>query len=185
MNARIRQYLGIAAAAVLLFSATAQGQPARTVGETVSETFTIEAIDRSSRTVTLKDLKDGTVEDVVCGPEVKRFDELKVGDRVVMRYTESLVTMISRPGSAPKAPDTTAVNRSTGTPGASVARQQTTTVTLDAIDPKVPSVSITTADGRKMSFKIANAKNVEGYKPGDKVDVTYTQALAIEVQPAK
>jgi hypothetical protein len=184
MHARIRQYVGTAAVAVLLFSATAQGQPARTVGETLTETFTIEAIDRSARIVSLKD-KDGTIEDVVCGPEVKRFDELKVGQTVVMRYTESLVTMISRPGAAPKAPDAAAVTRSQGAPGATIARQQTTTVTLDAIDPKVPSVSITTADGRKMSFRIADAKNVEGFKPGDKVDVTYTQALAVEVQSAK
>lgn len=185
MYARMLRFAGTAAVAVLLFTATVPAQQPVTVGETVTETFTIEAIDRSTRIVSLKD-KDGLIEDVVLGPDVQRFDALKVGDRVSMRYTESMVTAISRSGSAPKAGDTTAVTRAPGAaPGGTIARQMTTTVTLDAMDPKVPSVSITTADGRKMSFRIANAKNLEGFKVGDKVDVTYTQALAISVEPAK
>ena len=57
----------------------------------------------------------------------------------------------------------------------------TAVVTLDAIDPKVPSVTVSTENGHKMSFKVENAKNLEGYKVGDKVEVTYTQALAVSV----
>jgi hypothetical protein len=36
-----------------------------------------------------------------------------------------------------------------------------------------------------MSFKVENAKNLEGFKVGDQVEITYTQALAINVTPAK
>ena len=36
-----------------------------------------------------------------------------------------------------------------------------------------------------MSFKVENAKNLEGYKVGDKIEVTYTQALAVSVTPGK
>lgn len=184
MNARISVCIGTALAAVLLVVSTVFAQQPVTLGQTITETFTIEAIESSSRTVTLKD-KDGYLEDVVVGPEVQRFNEFKVGDRVTMRYTESLVTAIARAGSTAKAPDSAAITRSTGAPGATISRQQVATVTINAIDPKVPSVSITTADGRKMSFRIANAKNLEGFKVGDKVDVTYTQALAVSVAPAK
>ena len=60
----------------------------------------------------------------------------------------------------------------------------TAVVTLEAIDAKVPSVTIKTAGGRRMSFKIENAKNLEGYKAGDKVEITYTEALAVSVTPA-
>src|SRR5262247_3311501 len=66
----------------------------------VNETFTIEAIDSARRTVTLKD-KDGVLTDVVCGPEVQRFDALKVGDKVNFRYYESMVLAIRKPGSGP------------------------------------------------------------------------------------
>jgi hypothetical protein len=55
-------------------------------------------------------------------------------------------------------------------------------VTVNAIDMKVPSVTITAADGRRMSFRVENPKNLAGVKVGDKVQITYTQALAISVQ---
>ena len=65
--------------------------------EAITETFTIEAIDSTARMVTLKD-KDGNLEDVFCGPEVQRFDALKVGDTVTFRYYESVVSALRRPG---------------------------------------------------------------------------------------
>ena len=55
-------------------------------------------------------------------------------------------------------------------------------MTLDA---KVPSVTVTTKAGQKMSFKVENPKNLEGVKVGDQVEITYTQALAISVTPPK
>ena len=159
------------------------GQKPVTQGAAVSETFTIDAIDYKARIVSLRD-KDGVVEDVYCPPEVKRFDELKVGDKVTFRYYESVVYQIRKPGSAPEsASSEPALTRSAGTkPGATLSQQMTATVTVNAIDMKVPSVTITAADGRKMSFKVENPKNLDGVKVGDKVQITYTQALAISVQ---
>jgi Cu/Ag efflux protein CusF len=66
-----------------------------------------------------------------------------------------------------------------------MAQQFTATVTLQAIDAKVPSVTVKTDDGRVMSFRVQDARNLQGYKVGDKVEVTYTQALAVSVEPAK
>jgi Cu/Ag efflux protein CusF len=36
-----------------------------------------------------------------------------------------------------------------------------------------------------MSFKVENSKNLAGYKAGDNVEITYTRALAVNVEPAK
>jgi hypothetical protein len=69
-------------------------------------------------------------------------------------------------------------------PGGTVSQQMTAVVTIEAIDAKVPSVTVKAADGRRMSFKVENAKNLEGYKAGDQVEVTYTQALAVSVTSA-
>jgi cytochrome c556 len=49
-------------------------------------------------------------------------------------------------------------------------------------DVEVPSVTVKTEDGRTMSFKIADKKNLEGVKVGDKVDITYTTALTISIK---
>ena len=180
------KYMRMAVAAALLLAPVgAMAQAPVSVAEVVSETFTIEAIDHASRIVTLKD-KDGFTEDVLCGPEVQRFDALKVGDRVTFRYHESIVSAIQRPGSAPKAPVTGSVTRTPGAkPGGTVAQQMTTTVTIEAIDAAVPSITVKTANGRRSSFRIENKKNLEGYKAGDTVEVTYTQALAISVESPK
>jgi len=166
-------------------STIAAAQKPTNTAEVVSATFTITAIDAASRLVTLKD-KDGASQQIVCGPEVQRFDQLKVGDKVTFRYYESIATAIRRAGSAPLAPASAGVTRTPGVkPGGTIAEQLTATVTIEAIDPKVPSVTVRTEDGSKLSFKVDNKKNLEGYKPGDKVDVTYTQALAISVASPK
>jgi Cu/Ag efflux protein CusF len=163
----------------------AAGQKPVSISEVVTETFTIEAIDHTLRVVSLKD-KDGNVEDLLVGPEVTRFDALKVGDRVTFRYHESVVSAISRPGSKPKAPETGGITRTPGEkPGGTIATQSTATVTIQVIDPKTPSVTVKTQDGRQMSFKVQNAKNLEGYKVGDQVEITYTRALAVSVTAAK
>jgi len=154
-------------------------------GDVISKTFTIEAIDHTNRIVTLKGT-DGTLEEIYCGPECQRFDALKVGDVVTFRYHESLVTAVRKPGQAPRPPDSSGMTRTPGSkPGGTIAEQITRTVTITAIDPKVPSVTIKGEKGGTLSWKVADAKNLEGYKVGDTVEITYTQALAISVEPAK
>lgn len=154
-----------------------------TKGAAVSETFTIVAIDHTSRIVTLRGA-DGTLDEIFAGPEVKRFNELKVGEKVTFRYYESMVFQIRRPGQAAQAPaDAAGLVRGQGAkPSGTISQQATATVTIDAVDMKVPSVAFHTEDGRKMSMKVENAKNLEGVKVGDRVEITYTQALAITVE---
>jgi Cu/Ag efflux protein CusF len=149
----------------------------------VTTTSVVQAIDSTRRLVTLK-LDDGTTETVYCGPDVQRFDALKVGDKVTFKYMESMVYAIQKPGAAPPA-ESAAVTRSAGAkPGGTMSQQMTTVVTLKAIDTTVPSVTITMADGATMTFKVEDKKSLEGFKAGDKVQITYTQALAISVAPA-
>jgi Cu/Ag efflux protein CusF len=61
----------------------------------------------------------------------------------------------------------------------------TAVVTIKAIDMAIPSVTLTTADGNTMSFKVEDKKNLTGVKVGDKVQITYTRALAISVEAPK
>ena len=172
----------LALAAVLAVPARAAQQPV-TKGAELSETFTIDAIDQTSRLVTLRDA-EGNLETIYCGPGIERFNALKVGDKVTFRYYESVVFQIRKPGdTTPPPADTSGVARTPGEkPGGTMQQQVTARVTVEAIDPKVPSIAVKTEDGHKMSFKVQDAKNLEGVKVGDKVEVTYTQALAISVK---
>ena len=48
-----------------------------------------------------------------------------------------------------------------------------------------PSITVVTADGRTLTRKIADKKNLEGVSAGDKIAITYTQALVVAAEPAK
>jgi hypothetical protein len=172
----------LAALAVLPLVARAQKPVTQT--DAVELTTKIEAIDKTARLVTLKDT-EGDTETIYCGPEVKRFDELKVGDTVTFRYYESVAYAIRKPGQPSGLPAQTgrSVTRSQGPrPGGTVAEQETATVTIKVIDPKVPSVTVLTEDGRTVSFKVEDKKNLKDVKVGDKVEITYTQAVMISVR---
>ncbi len=183
---RFIQYLVIATAFVAGAASAHAGQKAVTAGETRTATATIQAIDTGNRLITLK-FTDGMVDTVAAGPEVKRFNELKVGDVVTFRYYESAVIAVAKPGKA-AAPLTgeAALRGGTGArPGGTVSRQLTATVKVEAIDPKVPSITVRTASGDKLSYKVEDKKNIEGVKVGDSIDITYTQALLVNVESAK
>ena len=154
-------------------------------GDVVEVTSSIEAIDKTGRFVTLKG-PDGMMDTVAVGPEVKRFDELKVGDKVTFRYYDSLVYQIRKPGdpaTPPPTGETSLVGRSTGPrPGATISEQMMATVKVKAIDAKVPSVTVESEDGRTLSFKVDDKKNLKGVNVGDKVEITYTSAVMITVK---
>ena len=104
----------IAAAALVSMPRTATAQVKTLDVKMRTETATIEAIDVPSRTVTLKK-PDGTFVTVVAGPDIKRFAEIKVGDKVAARYYENVVVRVRRPGE----PDVDAANKATTLPNRS------------------------------------------------------------------
>jgi hypothetical protein len=147
-------------------------------------TVTITAIDPAKRLITFKG-PGGQTETVEATEAVKRFNELKVGDQVTIKYTESLVARIAKPGEMSSA--TVGGGRSEGAkPGGAVKGEATIVVTLMNVDPSVPSVTFKTAEGDVKTIHVKDKKNMEGFKAGDKVAITYTESLAIDVAtPAK
>jgi Cu/Ag efflux protein CusF len=183
MNEAMKRALAVLAVLVAL-PLLARAQAPVTQADSAELTADIVAIDHDARLVTLRD-KDGVTQTIYAGPQVKRFDELKIGDSVTFRYTEALVYKIRKPGESAAAPASSGptITRGTGArPSGTVAQQQTGTVTIKAIDLKVPSVTVLRADGRTVSLKVEEKKNLEGFKVGDKVEITYTEALMISVK---
>ena len=180
----MKKKITIVLAALLALPALARAQKPISQANAVEVSAKIEAIDHDNRLVTLRD-KDGNEDTVYAGPEVKRFDELKVGDTVTFRFYESLVYQIRKPGEAATATGSGAptITRGQGPrPGGTAAQQHTVTVTVKAIDPKVPSVTVVTADGHTTSHKVEDKKYIQGLNVGDKVEITYTEAIVISVK---
>jgi hypothetical protein len=173
-------------AVALVIGSVVQAEQTVSKSESVSATATIQAIDKANRLVTLKD-ESGAEDTMQVGPAMKRFDELKVGDKVKVTYSESLVLQVRKPGDAAKpGGDDAKITKGTGaSPAVTLARQQTTAVEVLGIDQKLPSITVRTADGRTVTRKVEVRKNLEGVKVGDKIDITYTQAAILSVEPVK
>ena len=175
----------LAAFAILagLSSAALAQKPASVSRTEVTErTATIVSIDHTARSITLK-TEHGTHEMAV-GPEVKRFDELKVGDEITFRYQESVVARISKAGGAAGSVSSKPeVSRGTGArPSATVTQTHKATVTIKAIDTAVPSVTVATADGQVSTLQVRDKQVLEGFKVGDKVELVLTEAMMIIVK---
>jgi len=177
----------VALPALAFAQSQTESQAAKTVTKQnkATATATIKAIDPATRSITLR-AENGDEDTFTAGPEVTRFDQLKVGDTIKATYYESLVFQVRKPGAhAPAADAVAAGGRLKDKPGGAVGTQQTTTVTVKAVDMNVPSITVVTADGRTLTRKIADKKNLEGVNAGDKIDITYTQALLVAAEPGK
>jgi hypothetical protein len=113
-------------ATLLVLPVVALAQKPVTQTEATELTTKIEAIDKTARLVTLKD-KDGETETIYCGPEVKRFDELKVGDTITVRTTSRSPTRsasrASRAGCRPRPARRSPADRAPGPAGPSRGRR--------------------------------------------------------------
>lgn len=175
-----------AVALIALISVTnvhAQNTKGSAVVATVTATVTVTKIDYKTREVKVKST-DGKAYKFVASTDVKNLDQVKKGDVITVVYTEALAYEVK--SHSTNAGTTTAVaSANTGEkPAAAVAQQTTVTVTITAIDTKAPSVTIKEPDGTVETIKVKDPSKLTGIKVGDVVDLTYTEAFAIKVDPS-
>ena len=70
-------------------------------------------------------------------------------------------------------------------PGGTRATQRTITATITAIDMATPSVTFTGPNGWKYSSKVQDKAALAKVKVGDKVDIVWTEAVLVSVEPGK
>ncbi|HWT78437.1 MAG TPA: hypothetical protein VN648_06505, partial [Candidatus Methylomirabilis sp.] len=153
----------------------------------VTLTGTVEAVDLANRVVTIKGSK-GNVIDLKVGPEAKNLDQVKVGDKVVAKYYESIAFNLKKPGEAAEAvkgEQVVAAAKPGEVPAAVVANQVTVTATIMDISPKKTYVTLKGPEGKTVDVKVRDPKNLEKVKVGDQVEITYTQAFAIALDKPK
>ena len=171
-----------AVATILAGAARAVAQDPKPLSDSASVTVkaTIEAIDKTDRRLTLKGPEGNSVI-VQAGENVKRFDQLKVGDEVTATYTESIAVRVRKPGDpVPAQVKNSVKSRASGKPGVTVTAERTLSVTIQEIDRTAPSVTVKGPEGRVHSFRVEDVKNIEGLKVGDTVDITFTVAALLK-----
>ena len=149
---------------------------------------TVEAINPATRELSLRGA-NGPVS-VVLGPDVKNFDKVHVGDKVVVSYYQGLAAQMSKGGTKVTEPTASTFGyraQEGKKPGGGIGASITTTVTIQAIDTRTNTVAFKRSDGSVHVIAVKSPNMVQfirTLKPGDQVDVTYTESLAINVVPA-
>ena len=150
-----------------------------TEAQAVTAILSVQKIDKSTRMLTLK-TPDGRTFDAKAGPDID-MGRLHVGDPVQATYFEEIAVALTPAGSPAANPSQTVIEREGVT-----AQQATLTARVISIDPAKETVTLRDPQGKMHSVKV-NDPHVQAelnrVKPGDNVDVTYTQAVAISLQP--
>jgi len=159
------------------------------VSETIKVSAAVKAVDYDKRLITLQG-PDGKAFTVEAGPEVKRLKEIKAGDTVAVQYTQALAAELKKAG----APSTSIAVKEDAqrakageAPGVKGSREIKTTVTIDSVDLKNNIVTFTGAQGNVNIVAVQRPQMrefIKTLKTGDKVDLTYTEAVAVSVEPA-
>lgn len=161
---------------------TDQEAPPKVLGaRTLALRGTVEAIDKEKQTVTVKGPRR-TITVHVRDP--KKLEAIKVGDPVIGRYYESVMIEVKKAGEGTpgaSAQQAMVTSKPGETPGGAVGQQVTVTATIVSIDQKAHTATIKGPEGNTVTLKARDPKNLEKVKPGDNVEITYTEALAISL----
>jgi hypothetical protein len=145
----------------------------------------VVAIDKGTRTVTLKGPQGKTV-DVVAGDEVKNFDQIKIGDVVRVRYGQALALELRKTKAAGDLTESAGSTQAKpgDRPAGAAVRQITAIAEVVDVDPQERTITLKGPRGNTVELDVLNPDQFKVVKKGDQVDVTYTEAIAVSVEPA-
>jgi len=162
----------------------AAGRPGAVVAGTATVTATIDAIDAATRKVTLK-YPDGKMQTITCGPEVRNFDQMKVGDLVKTTYAESVAIWVRKATEKPAAAvvESVKVAPKGAMPHAALTKTTEITATVEGIDYKKRTVTLKGPEGNVGTYAVdKRVKRLNEVKVGDEVVLRVTEAFAIKVE---
>jgi len=184
---------GLAVLAVLAVMAIIGCTPTETkplkLEDTQEITATVMKIDQSKRLMELKDAS-GEIVTVLVSQAVRNLAQVKVGDRVVVKYYQALGAEITKPDAPP---GEAAIELGGGRapegerPAALLSARMTLPVTIDSVDTKSNTVTFHSEDGLVRSIQAKTPQGqafIKQLKTGDHVNVTYEEAVAASVEPA-
>lgn len=145
----------------------------------------VVAIEKSARTVTLKGPQEKTL-DVVAGDEVKNFDQIRVGDLVKVRYAQALALELRKSRAVGDLTESAGSTQAKPgeRPAAASVHQITAIAEVTDVNPQKEQITLKGPRGNIVELDVRNPDQFKVVKEGDQVDVTYTEAMAVSVEPA-
>ena len=189
---RLKRILVLAAACGFILSAAAgaiaQERAAPEKAEqkayrekTVTIIATVQAIDLDKRIVTVKGGPKRQVVELKVDEKVGDLSRLQVGDKVIVKYIESVAVRVMKPGDVKlKEAEKKIVVEGPGRE----ERQTTVTATILDIDRNTNNVFLKWPEGTTVGVHVKDPKILEGVKVGDQVVITYTDTVAFSIEKA-
>jgi hypothetical protein len=159
-----------------------ENRPGGLEGELVVVTARVKAIDKKNRVVTLQS-SDGKVAKVKCGPEVRNFAQIHVGDEVKTSLLETVELFVSG-SEEPGAERVTEVGRAPlgSKPGFAAVDSVEVNASVVAINYQTREVTLKGPEGKVIKVKAGpEVKRLNEVKVGDSVVARLTRAVSIEV----
>ena len=166
-------------------SAEPTGKPAAIMADAAVAVATVVAVDQDTRKVTLKG-PDGDELIYTAGPEVRNFDQVKRGDRVIVSYYGGFGIGLGPKGSGIAARvDSVEVERAKPgeKPGATVTASAVAVGMVKAVDTEDRTVTLQGAK-KTVTLEVAEDVDLSQVKVGDEVEALYVESYAVNVVPA-
>ena len=163
-------------------NSTNDAKPGKVVVEVVKLTGTVKAVDLQNKTVTVEGSGGRTV--TVNAQNARNLDQVKVGDRVNLRFTEELALFVRKSDAQPSATqvDMVALAPKGEKPAGLMARTVELTGSVESIDLKNRTVDVKGPAGNVRTFHVdKGVKNFDQIKKGDQIVLRITEAVALSV----
>jgi Cu/Ag efflux protein CusF len=157
------------------------------MGEVITLTATVQAIDLENRLVTLKGER-GRVMTVNVGEEARNLEQVKVGDRVVITYREAMaIELVSEPtsgGVTERRSTLSGTRAELGQRPSATLRDKTEIVAnVIAVNKKTRRVTLQ-GPQHAVTVKVSPDIDLSQVRVGDQVRVVYVEEFGINVTPA-
>jgi hypothetical protein len=172
--------------AIAMCIATSAAAQIKTLpGDSLTLTATVDAIEHSSRSLTLRK-PDNSITTMKVPKEYVRFDALKVGDKLSATYYDNVVIRVKAPGEPDVNTQGDSLVPTPGLkPGFTIGSQRVITATITAIDPKIPSISMAGPNNWTYSSRVVDRNALKQVKVGDRLDITWTEAVMLSAVAPK
>lgn len=164
-------------------SAAQMEKPAMMEAVTTLMEATVTAIDLEKREVTLQNAAGESVT-LIVGEEAKNLPQVEVGDIVQVEYLEAVSVQVFNPDQVETGAEvaTATVTAEPGEkPSGVTAAEVVVVAEIVAIDMENEQVTLQGPEGGTRTVKVRDPDNLKHVVVGDKVVITYTEAMAINV----
>jgi len=172
--------------ALAVAAAQAQVKDRAVAVEQTEVVVTVTKVDPKARTVTFSGPKGG-VATLAVPPQAQNLNQVKPGQQYKLKYVEAVAIEISKGGKpAAAAAEEIQLAPKGAKPGGTAVRTRQIAGVVDAVDYTNRYIAVRGPKGNVLSLKAADDVPLEQLSAGDRVSLTHTEALAIEmVQQAK